>query len=208
MSTIIAPGLSSGTDYSNYSLVPQNNVDDADTVTELFNKETIKRNPSDNTNTVVPEKYRNPTDVSTQKRELQCWTTTNKNRGTRKCYTCFPKRLAKEHTISEDVDNSVKFHFDLCNRPIILATPFKHVNTLSDFETNDEIANFFKSLSQFCKFWNIKDYQISINHGDWQHHSHLHVKIKGNEDLIFKMRQDHFKLIKMQKERAAVSNAI
>tara|TARA_X000001036_G_scaffold438752_1_gene487484 strand:+ start:5605 stop:6219 length:615 start_codon:yes stop_codon:yes gene_type:complete len=195
-----------GADYTNFALVPQNgNPEASQSVTELFNKETIKRNNKEE-ETSIPEKYRKPTDVSSQKRELGL--IANKNRGSRKCYTCFPKRLAKEHTISEDDENSVKFHFDMCNRPVVIATPYKHIETINDFETEKETVNFFKSIKIFCKFWNIKDYQIQINHGTWQHHSHLHAKIRGNEDIIYKMRQDHFKLIKMQKDRtAAVSNA-
>ena len=96
----------------------------------------------------------------------------------------------------------------MCNRPLIIATPYKHIRTLNDFETETEMSNFFKGISVFCKFWNIQDYQIQINHGDWQHHEHLHVKIKGNEEIIFKMRQDHFKLIKMQKDRGADTQTI
>ena len=191
-----------GANYSNFAPVPNKNG--VDTVTELFNKETIKRNFNSGNETAIPEKYSKPTDVSSQRRQLSQIST---NKGSRKCYTCFPKRLAKEHTISEDSENSVKFHFDMCNRPIIIATPYKHIKTIQDFETDKEFVNFFKSISTFCKFWNIKDYQLQINHGEWQHHSHLHVKIKGNEDIIYKMRQDHFKLIKLQKDRTAVSNS-
>ena len=185
---------------NNYSLVPQNDQSAVvPGVRELYNKETIDRQNEESERSMVPERFKNPTDVSHQKRyieEKKC------HKGTRKCYTCFPKRLAVEHTIKIDNENSTKFHFDMCNRPLIIATPFKHIKTIQDFENPVEMSNFFKSIAFFCDFWNIKDYQIQINHGEWQHHDHLHAKIKGNEDVIHKLRQDHFKLLKLQKSRA------
>ena len=173
-------------------------------VTTLFNRETIDRNNNVTENSsIIPERYKNPTDVTQQKRYL-----VEKKCGTRKCYTCFPKRLAKEHTISCDEKNSVKFHFDMCNRPIIIATPIKHIKNLEDFDTPEELSSFFNAIKCFCIFWNIKDYQILINHGQWKHHEHLHAKIKGNEDIIYKLRQDHFKLIRLTKDRTADTNKI
>ena len=184
----------SGADYTNFALVPQTEHTE---VLEMYNREAIERKSEC---TVIPEKYRKLTDVTSQKRHLS---DVKKNKGTRKCYTCFPKRLAKEHTFVDDDVNKVKFHFDMCNRPLIIATPYKHINTILDFDTNEEMCQFFNSIKIFCNFWNIKDYQIQINHGDWQHHEHLHAKIKANEDCIHKIRQDHFKLIKLQKDRTA-----
>ena len=183
-----------GADYNNFAPVPQKEQTE---VVEMYNRETLERNKE---TSAVPERYRNPTDVTSQRRHIN---ELKKNKGTRRCYTCFPKRLAKEHTFFVDEENHVKFHFDICNRPLIIVTPFKHIRTISDFETPEELADFFNSIKTFCNFWNIKDYQIQINHGDWQHHEHLHAKIRANEDSIHKIRQDHFKLIKLQKDRTA-----
>ena len=184
-----------GADYNNFAPVPQTEQTE---VVEMYNRETLER--QNEAVSSVPDRYRNPTDVTSQRRHISSM---KKNKGTRRCYTCFPKRLAKEHTFVVDTENCVKFHFDICNRPLIIATPFNHIRTLNDFETPEELKAFFGAISSFCNFWNIKDYQIQINHGDWQHHEHLHAKIRANEDSIHKIRQDHFKLIKLQKDRTA-----
>tara|TARA_B100000902_G_scaffold70002_1_gene75772 strand:- start:2683 stop:3279 length:597 start_codon:yes stop_codon:yes gene_type:complete len=198
MSQEVVP--SAGADYCLFAPVPPMELA---TVMEMYNKESLER--STENNSVIPERYRNPTDITAQKRLIN---DIKKNKGTRKCYTCFPKRLAKEHTFVVDSTNKVKFHFDMCNRPLIIATPFKHINTILDFDTQEETVQFFTSIKNFCNFWNIKDYQIQINHGNWQHHEHLHAKIRANEDSIHKIRQDHFKLIKMQKDRTADTSSV
>ena len=165
-------------------------------INQLYQQEEISRTIGHANK--IPERFAKPTDVTQQKRLIQ---KTKLQLGTRKCYTCFPKRLAREHTIQVDEENKVKFHFDMCNRPLIIATPFSHINTLSGFENPEHLSRFFTAIKLFCDFWNIKDYQIQINHGAWQNHSHLHVKIRANEDFLHKLRQDHFKLLKLKKER-------
>ena len=191
----ISPSAPVNTNYSQYAPVPVDLENHNSDITSLFGIEVLKREGSAiaNKSSVVPEKYRKPTNVTQQRRINACY-------GTRKCYTCFPKRLAQEHTILYDSKAQVKFHFDMCNRPLLIATPVKHINTVAEFNT-EELKEFFDGISEFCNFWNIKDYQIQINHGKWQNHEHLHAKIKANEDLIYNMRQNHFKLIKLQKER-------
>jgi hypothetical protein len=171
-------------------------------INQLYQQEEISRKIGHANK--IPERFAKPTDVTQQKRLIQ---KTKLQLGTRKCYTCFPKRLAREHTIQVDEENKVKFHFDMCNRPLIIATPFEHITSITEFGDTEDVNKFFVSISKFCKFWNIKDYQIQINHGSWQHHEHLHAKIRGNEDLFFKLRQDHFKLIKMTKERTSADSA-
>tara|TARA_B100001094_G_C18112085_1_gene761787 strand:+ start:688 stop:1350 length:663 start_codon:yes stop_codon:yes gene_type:complete len=206
------------TNYSDYAPVPKKDhtrngtndtvldVSGMETIS-MYQRETLEREKERvDQETVIPLRYRDPTDVSQQRRQIT--QLQNKQRhGSRKCYTCFPKRLAKEHTIKIDSENEVKFHFDMCNRPLIIATPFKHINTIGDFETPDDLDKFFRGICNFCNFWNIKDYQLQINHGSWQHHEHLHAKIRGNEDIIHKLRKDHFTLIKLQKDRNADSQA-
>lgn len=191
----ISPSAPVNTNYSQYAPVPITTENHNSNVTALFGKELLKREENSNNISIVPEKFRRPTDVTQQRRNDN-----SSFKGTRKCYTCFPKRLAREHTISHDLKADVKFHFDMCNRPLLIATPVRHITTISEF-SSDEMKKFFESISEFCKFWNVKDYQIQINHGKWQNHEHLHAKIRANEDLIYNMRQNHFKLIKLQKER-------
>ena len=116
-----------------------------------------------------------------------------------KCYTCNPKKYVKNHIFySEGIFN---FHFDLTNRPLIIITPNKHVETTLDL-SKDEIYEMFVIVDKFCKDRNIKDYQLITNMGEWKSHKHLHWKLKVNEDTCFRMKQDHFKLIKLEKNYA------
>ena len=116
-----------------------------------------------------------------------------------KCYTCHPKKYVKKHTFySEDIFN---FHFDLTNRPLIIITPNKHVETTLDL-SKEEVYKMFVIADKFCKDRNIEDYQLITNMGAWKTHHHLHWKLKINEDVCFRMKQDHFKLIKLEKNYA------
>jgi len=116
-----------------------------------------------------------------------------------KCYTCHPKKYVKNHTFySEDMFN---FHFDLTNRPLIIITPNKHVETTLDL-SKEEIYKMFVIVDKFCKDRNIEDYQLITNMGAWKTHGHLHWKLKINEDVCFRMKQDHFKLLKLEKNYA------
>ena len=195
----ISPSAPVNTNYSQYAPVSDDLREESSNLTSLYGREILERDKESHVS-VIPEKYR--IDVSHQRRIIK----ERKMIGTRKCYTCFPKRLAQEHTISWNVEKNMKFHFDMCNRPLLIATPIKHIKTISEFSP-EELGKFFQGISEFCAFWNIKDFQIQINHGEWQHHEHLHAKIRANEDLIYNMRQNHFKLIKMQKERKKTESA-
>tara|TARA_B100001094_G_scaffold178423_1_gene172453 strand:+ start:1556 stop:2026 length:471 start_codon:yes stop_codon:yes gene_type:complete len=116
-----------------------------------------------------------------------------------KCYTCHPKKYVKKHTFySEDIFN---FHFDLTNRPLIIITPNKHVETTLDL-SKEEVYKMFEIADKFCKDRNIEDYQLITNMGAWKTHGHLHWKLKINEDVCFRMKQDHFKLLKLEKNYA------
>ena len=50
----------------------------------------------------------------------------------------------------------------------------------------------------------LKDYQVLYNQGEWQTHEHFHLKIKVNENIIKRMRADHFNHKKMEKRYNAV----
>jgi len=131
----------------------------------------------------------------------------DKHRGTlhvnrTRCYTCKPKRLAQEHVFFIDDQRAVKYHFDMIGRPFIIVTPTEHVSNVQELSKkygNMRLQGIFDSINEFCGFWNIKDYQLQLNHGKWQHHEHLHIKLKVCEDFVQKIRSDHFKFIKMTK---------
>ena len=77
-------------------------------INQLYQQEEISRTIGHANK--IPERFAKPTDVTQQKRLIQ---KTKLQLGTLKCYTCFPKRLAREHTIQVDEENKVKFHFDM-----------------------------------------------------------------------------------------------
>jgi len=120
-----------------------------------------------------------------------------RNRGKNHCYTCKPRGKVLKHIITTDTDNGVVYHFDLHKRPIILLTPIKHYENINSIP-GPEILNIFKSIQIFCSHWNITDYQISYNCGEWQTHPHFHIKIKTSEKLINRLRRDHFLRLKLQ----------
>lgn len=111
-----------------------------------------------------------------------------------KCYTCFPRRKVTEHVIQ--TTNGVTFHHDMCNRNMIVATPEKHFSTL---ENVVDIGKLFQEVHSFCKNWNIIDYSVTYNQGEWQTHSHFHLKIKTHESIIKRLRGDHFRCLSLQK---------
>jgi hypothetical protein len=116
----------------------------------------------------------------------------------RHCYTCKPRGKVLKHIIEKSDIKNVIFHFDLHKRPIILVTPTNHYTNIYEI-SSDEIKVIFDSIKLFCEEWNIKDYQLSFNNGKWQSHSHFHIKIKTNENIINRMKKDHFKLKKLEK---------
>jgi hypothetical protein len=120
-----------------------------------------------------------------------------KNKKNKKCYTCFPRRKIIEHII---LDTGIcQFHHDICNRNMLIITPVRHFSNLSEALPN-EISLIFHDISNFCVNWNIIDYSITFNQGDWQSHTHFHIKLKTHENTIKRMRGDHFRLVKLQKE--------
>jgi len=116
-----------------------------------------------------------------------------------KCYTCNPKKYVKNHTFY--TDGIFNFHFDLTKRPLIIITPNRHVETTLEL-TKDEIYELFTVVHKFCNDRDIKDYQLLTNMGSWKTHIHLHWKLKINEDICFRMKQDHFKLKKLEQNYA------
>lgn len=116
------------------------------------------------------------------------------NKKDKRCYTCKPRGKVKQHVINETT--SFLFHHDMHKRPVILVTPKRHISLINEL-TNEEHEELFKEIREFTKFWNIDDYQISYNVGNWQKHNHFHVKIKISEKIANRMRRDHFERIKL-----------
>lgn len=118
-----------------------------------------------------------------------------KDKKDKRCYTCKPRGKVKQHIINETT--SFLFHHDMHKRPVILVTPKRHISMINEL-TNEEHEELFKEIKEFTKFWNIDDYQISYNVGNWQKHDHFHVKIKISEKIANRMRRDHFSIIKYE----------
>lgn len=114
-----------------------------------------------------------------------------------KCYTCFPRKKVLEHIIQNK--NGVTFHHDMCNRNMVIVTPNNHYLTFEEIEP-EEIGTLFREIHDFCKCWNITDYNINYNQGQWQTHKHFHIKIKSYDSLIKRMRGDHFRMVALQKK--------
>ena len=145
-------------------------------------KEYIK----DNKNIIKPTKAKNKKIVKK-----------NKKKG--KCYTCFPQRKVLKHIIPQEINKNASFHHDMWNRNIIIVTPKNHYRTINDFP-NEELIVFFKSINQFCKNWNLYDYSVSYNNGEWKNHDHFHCKIKILEKIANRMRADFFRMQKLKNE--------
>ena len=105
-----------------------------------------------------------------------------KNKDTR-CYTCKPRGKVKKHMINTSSSGKFVIHFDLHKRPILIITPVRHLNVIDEL-TPDELVDMYKSIKEFMNFWNITDYQISYNVGNWQNHDHFHCKIRISEKVI------------------------
>ena len=119
-----------------------------------------------------------------------------KKNSNRYCYTCKPRGKVLKHIIENSDIKNVMFHFDMHKRPIIIVTPITHYTNI--YEIQGEVLNkLFESIKYFCTEWNIVDYQISFNNGQWQSHTHFHLKIKTNESIINRLKKDHFKLHKL-----------
>ena len=114
-----------------------------------------------------------------------------------KCYTCYPRKKVLEHIIQNK--NGVTFHHDMCTRNMIIVTPNNHYSTFNDIPV-DEIGTIFREIDLFCRGWNICDYNVNYNQGDWQTHKHFHLKIKTYDKTIKRMKGDHFKMVALEKK--------
>lgn len=132
------------------------------------------------------EKSKNLHDVSSRKSSSQ--------KG--KCYTCYPRRKVIEHIIQNQ--KGITFHHDMCNRNMIIVTPNDHYSSFMDIPS-EKIGVIFKEIDSFCRNWNIEDYNVVYNQGNWQTHKHFHLKIRTYENIVKRMRGDHFRMVALQK---------
>ena len=117
----------------------------------------------------------------------------------KRCYTCKPRGKVKKHIIGKSICGNFIFHHDLNNRPMIILTPIEHIVNIIDFK-NEHLKMMFEAIEVFCGFWNIKEYQVMYNSGDWKKNEHFHIKIKISEEVSTKMKNDHFLRIKKESE--------
>ena len=65
---------------------------------------------------------------------------------------------------------------------------------------NLHLGNYLGAIKNFVDFWNIKNYVLMFNNGQYQKSNQFHIKIKINEGMANRMRRDHFARIKMQRQ--------
>ncbi|AOM63347.1 hypothetical protein [Heterosigma akashiwo virus 01] len=118
-----------------------------------------------------------------------------KHNNKRKCYTCFPRQFHERFKITET--ENVRFLFDVAKRPMIIVTTLKHYNNMFEVEP-DEYAKILDDIKNFCELRNIRDFSISVNFGKWQTHHHFHIKLRTYERQVKIMRDDHFKVLKLE----------
>lgn len=115
----------------------------------------------------------------------------------KRCYTCKPRGIIKKHILGKSLCNNYLFHHDINKRPIILMTPVKHYTNIHEIP---DLEGLFKTVRDFCAFWNIDDYQVSYNSGSYKKNDHFHIKIKFDEKIAERMRGDHFRRLKLEEQ--------
>ena len=126
-----------------------------------------------------------PFDVYDNGREIK----RKRNKKEKECYTCFlPKGAVQRHVI--EINKYTSFHFDMWDRPYIIATPRYHYHTLFEMEPEEQ-AQLWSDIHFFMKKMGFNDYQCLFNNGEWQTHHHLHIKIRCDEMKIKKLRNLH-----------------
>jgi hypothetical protein len=109
-----------------------------------------------------------------------------------RCYTCKPRGKVLKHIINTSKSGRYIFNHDMHKRPVIILTSVKHYHSINDLNP-EELADLFSSIRDFMTFWKIKDYQISFNMGKWQGHEHFHCKLRLPDNIVSKMRKEHFR---------------
>lgn len=108
------------------------------------------------------------------------------------CYTCNPRKHVKKYIILKN--DIIQFQFDMCNRPIIMATPILHFSYLRD-QDPEYIGNIISEVEKFCLSLDLKKYQIQYNFNlneTKASSNHFHIKIKLDEEIIAPLKKKHF----------------
>ena len=115
----------------------------------------------------------------------------------KKCDTCNPRKHMKKHTI--ETINGIKFHHDMCYRSLIIVTPDEHFTKIKE-KDSEYIGKMFKTISEFCNDWGLDKYTVMWDFKETGN-DHFKIKIKASDDKITRIRDTHFKVIKMEKIR-------
>jgi hypothetical protein len=121
-----------------------------------------------------------------------------RKRRRRKCYLCFPRKRTRDAMIQLPESDCI-YHFDLSNRNCILVSPKQHFTSFQDTSPT-VVGELFKNVHHFCSFWNIKDYTVLYHQGSFQHDSHFTLKIKTNNQIIKKLKDDHYTMKRLQRD--------
>lgn len=101
--------------------------------------------------------------------------------GKYKCYTCNPREYVKKHIAYST--SVVTIHHDMLKRNMLIATPNTHYHTLYEMP-GSVLSKMLADIKSFLDMYEIQDYQMITNNGEWQTHHHLHIKIKcGHGDI-------------------------
>ena len=90
-----------------------------------------------------------------------------------------------------------KFMHDMHGRPVIIVFPNKHYKTIH--EAGQDLHIILREIEHFCEEWKLQDYSVTYNMGGWKSHEHFHFKIKTKENVIKRLRSNHFKFLKKNK---------
>jgi hypothetical protein len=86
---------------------------------------------------------------------------------------------------------------DMHGRPVIIVFPNKHYTSI--YETGKDLQLILQEIKHFCEEWKLQDYSVTYNMGRWKSHEHFHFKIKTKENVIKRLRSNHFKFLKKNK---------
>lgn len=102
------------------------------------------------------------------------------------CYTCLKTRprWVQNFVIHINYDLRYEIHKDMRKRNMIIVTPFEHVSSIENLESN-RFVDILISVKKFLHdYANIKGHRLIISDGDWQRHDHLHLKFElENNDI-------------------------
>lgn len=114
----------------------------------------------------------------------------------RKCMTCAPRPFARDLVIADP--GTVIFSHDTRNRDMVIASPRDHFCNLTEISP-ERAGEFFAEVTAFCEDWGIAEYTVEFSRSPRTEDSHFHAKIRTPRAKA--MRDDHFRLRKLRKDR-------